>query len=538
VWLDLPALSGDLGLGGGSALIQSLHLAALLAERDAGDAVALQTSELMAERRPGERTFRRLSFDNAHLVVRAIRGLGPDSPRPRTSSGPSRHEVVERLRARAEQAPASRGLLPVLEASLFASDQPPSGPLADPELWVLETRLSQGETIGILEELDAIERRRGRLPGTAYLRARAELWLHPEEPLQLAERISALSTSMPAFHELELLAAQAWAAAGFVRRAKAFARDLFDNATASETIRLQARLVLDDLEGKSSGRPAPLARGAAGTPLGIPRAPRAPTGLEVGPALEARSLDATPEPRPRRDPTPQPRSRDATRSSRPASPLRPAETLALATRTSDKAPTHASSVPAPTPTPALASAPRLVDAERLETLSLPAGLQGMPIPALDEPPRAPPAARLAFTFLARELGRELRLRHGVELETNVDGLEIAQRYLRERLADGRVRSREDERELMRNGAFLSELLARRLGAFWVDLESTDSARWTMLVPAAPPVQGMVQASLDGGPPEPTRVWPFARVLRFVAMGHKERDLVSYYLELEARSRLP
>jgi hypothetical protein len=32
------------------------------------------------------------------------------------------------------------------------------------------------------------------------------------------------------------------------------------------------------------------------------------------------------------------------------------------------------------------------------------------------------------------------------------------------------------------------------------------------------------------------VWPFARVLRFVAMGHKERDLVSYYLELQARAR--
>jgi hypothetical protein len=161
----------------------------------------------------------------------------------------------------------------------------------------------------------------------------------------------------------------------------------------------------------------------------------------------------------------------------------------------------------------------------------------MPPPSLDEPPRIPPAARLAFTFLSRELGRELRLRHGADVTTDLEGLETAQRYLRERLSDGRVRTREEERELMRHGAFLSELLARRLGAFWVDLDSNDSSRWTMLVPAGPPGH-FDQGRGDPAMPEPTRVWPFARVLRFVAMGHKERDLVSYYLELEARTRRP
>jgi hypothetical protein len=54
----------------------------------------------------------------------------------------------------------------------------------------------------------------------------------------------------------------------------------------------------------------------------------------------------------------------------------------------------------------------------------------------------------------------------------------------------------------------------------------------MLVPAGDARDG----AASGYPPEPTRVWPFARVLRFVAMGHKERDLVAYYLELEASSR--
>jgi len=502
-WLDLPALSADLGLEGGPTLMQAVHLAALLAERTDDEPVALHSAELTALRRPGERTFRRVTLEGIHELVPALQGLGPGSPRPRTSSGPSRQQVVERLRARAERAPASRGILPAIEAALTAREMPANGPLADPELWSVEVRLSQGETRGVVEELDAIERRRGRLPGTAYLRARADLWLHPEHPRELAERVAELSTSMPAFHELELLAAQAWAAAGEVRRARAFARDLLDNATAPEAIRLQSRLILDDLEGRSSGFPAPL--GPAGTgnaSLNIPRAPRAPTGVGVDAPSEkparGRKRTVRPEPEP--------------------------AAVVLANRTTDKA-------PAPTATPVPAS-PRPGEPEHLETLSLPAGLQGMPPPSLDEPPRAPPAARLAFTFLTRELGRELRMRHGVELQTDIEGLELAQRYLREKLTDGRIRTREEEREVMRNGAFLSELLARRLGAFWVDLDSTDSARWAMLVPAGEARGG----STVEYPPEPTRVWPFARVLRFIAMGHKERDLVSYYLELEASTR--
>jgi hypothetical protein len=501
-WLDLPALSADLGLMGGPSLLQAIHLAALLAERTDDEPVALQTSELTAQRRPGERTFKRVTFECIHDLVPALRSLGPGSPRPRTSSGPSRQQVVERLRARAERAPASRGILPSLEAALTAREMPTHGPLADPELWGLEVRLSQGETRGVVEELDAMERRRGRLPGTAYLRARADLWLHPERPRELAERVAELSTSMPMFHELELLAAQAWAAAGEVRRARAFARDLLDNATAPEAIRLQSRLILDDLEGKTSGMPAPLSAGAANAAVNIPRAPRPPTGIGADGSLE---------------------SVGRTRARASVEPA-PAAVL-FANRTTDKAPPRRS-------TPVPASSPRTGEAERIETLSLPAGLQGMPPPSLDEPPRAPPAARLAFTFLTRELGRELRMRHGVELSTDLEGLEVAQRYLRERLTDGRVRTRDDERELMRNGAFLSELLARRLGAFWVDLDSTDSARWTMLIPAG---DARGEAAVDY-PPEPTRVWPFARVLRFVAMGHKERDLVSYYLELEVSAR--
>jgi hypothetical protein len=99
-----------------------------------------------------------------------------------------------------------------------------------------------------------------------------------------------------------------------------------------------------------------------------------------------------------------------------------------------------------------------------------------------------------------------------------------QRHLREALPDGRVRTPDEEREVMRASGFLSELLARRLGARWVDLDGTESSGWSMLVPCR------------SGGADVLRVWPIGRVLRFVAMGHKERDLVSYYLELEARAR--
>jgi hypothetical protein len=164
-----------------------------------------------------------------------------------------------------------------------------------------------------------------------------------------------------------------------------------------------------------------------------------------------------------------------------------------------------------------------VTVEHVANLTLPEGVQGEPLPP-DEPPRTASAARLTCTMLARELGRDLHARFGVDLRSDVDGLEVAQRYLREAFPDGRVRTPTEQREVMRHGSYLSELLARRLGARWVDLESGESGRWAMLVPSR------------GRADELARVWPFARVQRFVAMGHRERDLVSYYLELEGRAR--
>jgi len=158
-----------------------------------------------------------------------------------------------------------------------------------------------------------------------------------------------------------------------------------------------------------------------------------------------------------------------------------------------------------------------VRAEAAESLSLPPGLHGQP-PPREALPTSFVDARVAFIWLSRELGRDYRVKYKLALQTDVAGIEAMQRVLRERFAGETPRTAEDFQELKRHGAFLSEILARGLGAQWVDIGPTELGYWAMVVP------------------ENTRVWPFGRILRFVTMGHKERDLVSYYLELEARSR--
>jgi hypothetical protein len=93
-----------------------------------------------------------------------------------------------------------------------------------------------------------------------------------------------------------------------------------------------------------------------------------------------------------------------------------------------------------------------------------------------------------------------------------------QSALLETYPDRVVRTADEAHDLRRHGAFLSEVLARRLDAEWLDISPNELGYWVMIVP-----------------PD-TRVWPFGRVLRFVAKGHKERDLVSYFLELSSRAR--
>ncbi len=152
--------------------------------------------------------------------------------------------------------------------------------------------------------------------------------------------------------------------------------------------------------------------------------------------------------------------------------------------------------------------------EVAETLSFPPGL--LPQPATDEVPGSVLEARVQFTWMARELGAAYRMARGVELRADLSGIEHMQAYLFERYAKRRVESPEAARDVQLHGAFLSEILARNLRAEWVDISGDELGYWEMMLPPQ------------------TRVWPFGRVSRLIAKGHKERDLVAYYLELESK----
>jgi hypothetical protein len=167
--------------------------------------------------------------------------------------------------------------------------------------------------------------------------------------------------------------------------------------------------------------------------------------------------------------------------------------------------------------PKAPAVPQLDDgAEAAAALTLPEGLRGVPEP-IEALPRTVLDARLQFTFLARELGREYDERLGITLRADISGIEAMQRVLLERYGQRAVTTAEAAADVRRHGAFLSEVLARTFGAFWVDIGPNDVGYWAMVVPPG------------------TRVWPFGRILRLIAMQHNERDLVSYFLELQARS---
>jgi len=164
-------------------------------------------------------------------------------------------------------------------------------------------------------------------------------------------------------------------------------------------------------------------------------------------------------------------------------------------------------------------APRLPSGsanELVETLALPPGLTGAPAP-LETLPSSVIDARVQFTFLSRELAREYQEELGIVLRVDLTSIELMQAQLLERYPDRTIHSVEEAIDMKKHGALLSEILARTFDAFWVDIAPSDLGYWAMVIP-----------------PD-TRIWPFGRILRLIAMQHKERDLVAYYLELQARA---
>ena len=406
----------------------------------------------------------------------------------------------------------------------------------------------------------------------------------------MAQTLSVIANEDRNFHEAELGAARAWLAAGEDAYARHFARRLAEDGTARDSERLFALEILEatapatrtqapppvntddgappapphattmslstnaeppvetQVEAKakanpedgasaarvpSSSDPLPAAARVPSSSDPLPAAPRAPPF--PSPAREAAAEptpapkpdDAPPPPRPPAEPTPV--GRDIRLRALPCRPVAtmppPAPAEMPATR---NAPPGASLPPVATMPPpraaqrpqageTLLSAPPRHDPELVESLPLPLGASEELL-AIGNWPTTALQARTAMTRLARSLARDYRLWYGTTLRCNVLAVDAMQRHLAQRYAGATLDDAKVLSELQRHGALLSEILARRLGAEWVDIATTEPGYWAMFVA-----------------PE-TRCWPIGRVYRFVSLSHRERDLVSYFLDVEARTR--
>jgi hypothetical protein len=620
-WLDLRSLASAIQHPGASSGLQALHLVAALNEVSRTTPLHLSTANATRDRRPGERTHRRVALEGVVDFPQVLRRLAPkvrggeiDAQRDRLV----RDALLARVR---ERASADAGLklrahLSRLEGALALVETRSTGPLADPELWAIEQQLASGDAQGVRERLDELERARGGSAAIRYLRARAALVGGDEPPSSVAQTLSVIANEERTFHEAELVAARAWLAAGEDAYARHFARRLAENPTARDSERLIALEILDATSATTPSQAPPAVAPRAVAPLagvppagvppagappagvppaGVPPAGAPPTGAPremaaapPGPAAslaapEAREAREEPAPRPtspplivppvREEPAPvvvlpalreMPTPREVPQAREPASPpayvqaerevaheVLPPDVPRYVARAPvvESAPSLYRTIgaaPAPQPQPYVSSPPGAslppaatvppprppdgarpaertevgrthYEPELVESLALPLGATEEVL-AIGDWPTTPLQARTAMTRLARSLARDYRLWYGTTLRCNVLAVDAMQRHLAQRYAGATLADAKVVAELQRHGALLSEIFSRSLGADWVDIGPTEPGYWAMFVPPK------------------TRCWPMGRVYRFVSLGRRERDLVSYYLDIEARAR--
>jgi hypothetical protein len=531
-WLDLTSFARAVALPAASTLLQALHLAAAMSEVPGSTPVHLSTAAATRDRRPGERTHVRLPLDGARALPEALHRLGPQSAPIEldpTIERRTRQALLVRLRERASTdiSPRLRTHLNALEAAL-AMRTMQLGPLADDDLRAIERKLAGGDAQGVEGELDALEESRGRLPGIRYLRARAALLRGEEAPRSVAQVLSELAEEDSGFHEAELGAARTWLAAGDDANARMFAQRLANNPTAPESERLIALEILDETDG---GPRFDEAQGpAVNTPSPLPRA-RVPLFPSLGEMPSPQPVPQMPSLMPPALPPARGWSRRPQAEGQvweptleePTGPGRRPPEPSQAPR-GGWGPTNgipnASWVPAPDPAPAGPVRTRMsprYEPELVESLALPFGASESVL-TVNELPRTPLQARIAMTRLSRDLARDYRLWYGKTLRCNVLAVDAMQQHLSHRYAGASIADEKVAWELRRHGSLLSEILARALGGVWVDIGPTEPGYWAMAIPPS------------------TRLWPIGRVYRFVALGNRERDLVSYYVDIEARVR--
>ena len=509
-WLDLQGLAAAVHRRGAAALLQALHLAAALNEVTASTPLHLSTASATRDRRPGERTHRRVVLEDANDLPSAMREL-TSNPR-RVDLDPQRDRLARdallarvRERATPDAGEQLRAHLGRLESTLATMETRSTGPLADPELWAIEQQLAAGDARGVSEHLSELERARGSSAALRYLRARAALVGGDEPPSIVAQALSAIANEDRTFHEAELGAARTWLAAGENAYARHFARRLAEDVTARDSERVIALEILDATSATARSQPPPqvLPRDG-GTPA--PDAPQSQSpALAASPPPEVRRSSPFAQPLPYlREVLP------ADGSPRGATP-RGASLPPIATMPPPAEPSEARSIER------TAGARVRYEPELVESLALPMGASEEVL-AVGDWPTTPIQARTAMTRLARSLARDFRLWYGTTLRCNVLAVDAMQRHLAQRYAGATLEDPRVVSELQRHGALLSEILARCLGGDWVDIAPTEPGYWAMFVPPA------------------TRCWPIGRVYRFLALGHSERDLVSYYLDIEARRK--
>ncbi len=493
VWLDLRALSAELVLPSAPVVLQALHLASALAEVHPATPLLLSTS---ATRRPSERTHYRMILEGTRWLLEALRRLGPN-PRPSeaqahaTNDERVREVLLARVRERAtsDATPALQRHLADLEAAITTGNVP-EGQLADAELAAIERQLASGDTRGVERRLEQIERARGTSLGTRYLRLHAAL-ARGDDPFGVAAALTQLAQEDEDFHEASILAARAWLAAGDAARARHHARAVVEDAAAADGARLVGLEILESTTATSESlapppvvvvEPDSVVAHAHVSRMPLSRVPLYPTLGDLPPPQPVNSHQTQPPP--------------------------PAASQAVALY----------AVPASRAVQVSRVArPLAYDPELVESLALPMGANEAAL-GVNELPTNALQARVAMTRLARDLARDYRLWYAKTLRCDVMAVESMQQHLTNRFAGAPIAEPAVAWELRRHGALLSEIAARALGGDWVDVAPTEPGYWAMHIPPS------------------TRTWPIGRVYRFVSLGSRERDLVSYYLDLEARAR--
>jgi hypothetical protein len=536
-WLDMAALALACPLRNAAVLLQAIHLCQVLEEVSDDVPVRLLTANATAELRVGERTWSKVHLETARRLPAVLRAMRVPA-RSRVEGNDDvevREELLRGLRARSAGAkiaePRIRSLA-TLVAKTGSTPPPPdpsdtdvSGQAARRSSPSIERRIAEGVSAGT-DPMALFEELRGHtqlLRGEDHLRA-------------VAHFLSGMAERSPSQPELRVLASRAWLAAGEPSHARHFSKQLVENSGVEDSVRLLALEIIESTETPESPPAPEEAPPIVPMPIlmAVPHEHFAPVGASLPPfAPDARPLPIplSRQTRPLAIPTPpKPVSGGPFRDPHTTLVLRKTPRPIVASPVviveSPPNPPKRSRTPRQTAALVAPAAPRrppqVGRSEIVESLALPPGLiEGMLTPG--SKPETPDQARIAMTRLSRTLGRDYRLWYGTTLVTNAIAIETMQRHLRRRFEDASSdaqTAKKLETELTRHGALLSEILARCLGGVWVDVSGEHAGHWAM----------MIYPNI--------RVWPIGRVYRFFQQGHREADLVAYYLELESGTRSP